>query len=93
MQQAVQVLPIAVPGQRRHCVIQIIDVTKTVMREKRLREQSAPLKMLSFTDATTGIANRRRFNERLDEEAARARRTSAPMSILMIDIDFLKECN
>jgi len=37
IQQAVEVIPIAVPGQQRHCLIQIIDVSKTVMREKLLR--------------------------------------------------------
>lgn len=93
IQQAVQVIPIEVENLPRHCLIQIIDVSKAVMRERLLREQSAALKTMSYTDGLTGIANRRQFDERINEEYARARRSKTPLSLLMIDIDFFKLYN
>jgi diguanylate cyclase (GGDEF)-like protein len=54
--------------------------------EDRLRESC-------FTDALTGIANRRRFDQRLAEEVARAARTGADLALLMLDLDGLKAIN
>jgi diguanylate cyclase (GGDEF)-like protein len=93
MQQAVQVIPIEIPGSPRHCLIQITDVSTTVKRERQLREQAVALNALSYTDGLTGIANRRRFDERIDEEFRRARRTAEPLSLVMIDIDYFKPFN
>lgn len=93
LQQAVQVIPFEVAGLERHCLIQITDVSKAVMREKLLREQSAVLKTMSYTDGLTGIANRRQFDERLTEECARARRSATPLSLFIGDIDFFKLYN
>ena len=93
MQQAVQVIPIEVAELPRHCLIQIIDVSTAVLREKQLREQSATLKNLSYTDGLTGIPNRRRFNEFIELEYARAMHCASPLSLFMIDIDFFKSYN
>lgn len=51
------------------------------------------LEVQSITDALTGLKNRRYFNEMLDVEFRRARRIQAPISIIMIDIDFFKAFN
>lgn len=93
IQQAVQVIPFEVTGIARHCLIQITDVSKVVLREKLLRDQSVILKAMSYTDGLTGIANRRHFDERIEEELARARRSKTPLSLLLIDIDFFKPYN
>jgi diguanylate cyclase (GGDEF)-like protein len=93
LQQAIQVIPFDVAGLARHCLIQITDVSNMVMREKLLREQSAVLKTMSYTDGLTGIANRRHFDERLAEECARSRRSGSVLSLFMIDIDFFKAYN
>jgi GGDEF domain-containing protein len=45
------------------------------------------------TDGLTGLANRRTFHERLDQEIARARRYETPLSLLMLDIDDFKRVN
>lgn len=45
------------------------------------------------TDGLTGIRNRRAFDERLDEELARAGRSGEPVSLLMLDIDHFKALN
>jgi len=62
------------------------DVTARV----RLREE---LRRRSETDALTGIANRRRFHQALEIECIRSRRSRAPFSVLMIDLDYFKEVN
>lgn len=93
IQQAVQVIPFEVDGMARHCLIQITDVSKVVLREKLLRDQSIILKAMSYTDGLTGIANRRHFDERIEEEHARARRSKTPLSLLLVDIDFFKPYN
>lgn len=48
---------------------------------------------LSATDALTGLANVRHFRVRLNEELARARRQRSPLSLLLVDVDHLKEVN
>lgn len=55
--------------------------------------QSLLLQQLLSTDALTGIANRRRFDSALDREWRRCRRTGAPISLLMIDVDHFKPYN
>lgn len=45
------------------------------------------------TDTLTGIHNRRRFMERLDEEILRFHRFNQPFSIMMLDIDYFKRVN
>jgi diguanylate cyclase (GGDEF)-like protein len=48
---------------------------------------------LSITDGLTGLYVHRFLQERLDEEVRRATRYNAPLSFLMIDIDFFKKYN
>jgi len=45
------------------------------------------------TDPLTGIGNRRSLDENLPVELARARRTAAPLTVAMIDLDFFKRYN
>ncbi|MSP60417.1 MAG: GGDEF domain-containing protein [Myxococcales bacterium] len=47
----------------------------------------------STTDPVTGLSNRRCLDERLDEEVARAVRGGSPLTLLMIDVDGLKQIN
>jgi len=51
------------------------------------------LKQLGMTDALTGLANRRYFDERLREETTRAGRYASPVALLFIDIDRFKQIN
>jgi len=48
---------------------------------------------LSATDPLTGLANRRTFERRLAHEYARARRYGTPLSLLIADLDDLKQVN
>jgi len=51
------------------------------------------LAALSQTDTLTGLPNRRALSEHIREELQRARRYRTPMSLLLIDVDGLKQVN
>jgi diguanylate cyclase (GGDEF)-like protein len=51
------------------------------------------LHLAAREDPLTGLANRRSWDERLEEELERARRTGAALSIAMIDLDGFKAVN
>ncbi len=59
---------------------------------ERARAQEE-LVRLAGTDALTGLPNRRAFDERMDEEWRRARRSNAAVSVLFIDVDYFKAYN
>lgn len=56
-------------------------------------EQKGKYQDLSMTDGLTGVFNHRYFHELLSLEITRLRRYSAPVSLLMIDIDYFKKYN
>ncbi len=58
-----------------------------------IRKQNVILKGLTFQDGLTGVANRRKFDDTLEIEFARAMVSSTPISLLMIDIDHFKKLN
>lgn len=60
---------------------------------RKLNEANRELSRLSSVDGLTGIPNRRVFDETLQREWRRAERRSAPISLLLIDIDHFKEYN
>jgi diguanylate cyclase (GGDEF)-like protein/PAS domain S-box-containing protein len=63
-----------------------VDITERV-------EMARELERLATTDPLTGLANRRRFDERLDAELARAARSGEPLSLLLCDVDRFKAFN
>jgi diguanylate cyclase (GGDEF)-like protein len=60
---------------------------------RQLERQTAELQRLSNLDGLTGLHNRRALDARLETELARSRRSGAPLSLLMLDIDDFKEVN
>lgn len=58
-----------------------------------LKMQTDMLRSLAFVDGLTGLANRRRFNEALQTEWRRCRRSNSPLSLLMMDLDYFKRYN
>ncbi|MDP6622663.1 MAG: diguanylate cyclase [Alphaproteobacteria bacterium] len=70
------------------------EVVKVRVRNHlELKRYRDTLKTLSLRDGLTGIANRRAFNDFLDQEWRRAMRNNAWLSLLMIDIDHFKPFN
>jgi diguanylate cyclase len=45
------------------------------------------------TDGLTGVRNRRGYDEELERELARARRTGRPLSLLLMDLDDFGDVN
>ena len=59
----------------------------------RRKTMEAELVKLATTDALTGIANRRRFLDQVEEELARVRRYFETSCLLMMDLDRFKSVN
>lgn len=51
------------------------------------------LQRMSMTDPLTGLANRRQFDKRLREEIARVERYGQALTLMLFDLDELKELN
>jgi diguanylate cyclase (GGDEF)-like protein len=51
------------------------------------------VQQLAYIDALTGINNRRRLSELLDDEYRRAIRYQRPLSLMLVDIDHFKKIN
>ncbi|AHF01715.1 diguanylate cyclase [Thiomicrospira aerophila AL3] len=58
-----------------------------------LKRKNDLLAEMSHLDVLTHIANRRQFDETLVRESLRLMRSSAPLSLIMLDIDFFKQFN
>ncbi|WP_166241799.1 sensor domain-containing diguanylate cyclase [Paenibacillus turpanensis] len=69
------------------------DVTERKQQEQKLQEANEMLKRLSHMDGLTGIPNRRYFDETMYREWKRSARNSAPLSVIMLDIDYFKDYN
>ena len=77
-----------------------LDVSELMQRDRelsllndRLARLNQELSVLSRTDPLTGLANRRAFDQRLDEELSRAARHHLPLALLVLDIDHFKAYN
>ncbi|MFZ5775131.1 MAG: diguanylate cyclase domain-containing protein [Thermodesulfobacteriota bacterium] len=75
------------------CVESFQEITERKQAEEALQESNRKLEALSNTDGLTGIANRRLFDETLAREYARHARSGAPLSLILLDIDYFKSFN
>ena len=64
-----------------------------VAQTAALQEANRRLAELASRDELTGLHNRRRFEETLASEWARARRQRAPVALVLVDIDYFKTLN
>ncbi len=62
-------------------------------RTQELVEKNQQLEILSVTDKLTGLFNRRKLDEEMEEELSRSRRYAMQLAIIMIDIDHFKQVN
>ena len=68
-------------------------VRARVRNHLELKRYRDSLESLSSTDGLTGIPNRRQFDETLEREWRRARRSSLPLSLILMDVDLFKGYN
>jgi two-component system, cell cycle response regulator len=59
----------------------------------RTRARQQELRMVVTGDGLTGLPDRKTFEARLVEEIARSRRSSSPLSVVLIDVDHLDTIN
>lgn len=70
-----------------------VSYAQILAQQQALQVANEELERLSQTDGLTRLANRRHFDRSLAREHARHRRTGAPLSLLMIDVDHFKRVN
>jgi diguanylate cyclase (GGDEF)-like protein/PAS domain S-box-containing protein len=69
---------------------EIVSIVRDISDRVRLEEQ---LRELAQTDGLTGLANRRSFDERLEQEWRRAERIGESLALIVLDVDFFKRYN
>ena len=69
------------------------EMLRRAAAEQALTEAAHNLSLMAATDALTGLANRRTFEDVLDREWRRALREQADISLLMVDADHFKSFN
>ena len=76
------------------CIVVTHDnITERILAEFKVQQANRRLELQAATDGLTGVANRRSFNSTLQLEWKRHNRTSAPLSLAMLDVDCFKQYN
>lgn len=69
------------------------EIERRKRAELELIASRKELERLAVTDELTGLANRRRFRERAEDELARAQRYGRPLALVVMDLDGFKRIN
>jgi len=69
------------------------DITERKKMEAELQQANKELQRLTIIDGLTQIANRRRFDNCLQQEWRRLAREKLPLSLIMCDVDYFKLYN
>lgn len=87
-------------GEIEHYISVRIEVTEHKRREEEinlayqhLAEANDQLEQLSRVDSLTSLANRRHFDETLENEISRQSRLQTPLTLILCDIDYFKKYN
>ncbi|MFU8783822.1 diguanylate cyclase domain-containing protein [Aliidiomarina sp.] len=95
-------------GKRQHFEAEIINARKKAEQsafatneayntlqelQQALEESNRELEALASTDALTGIANRRHFQNAFKQQISIFERTQNPLALLMLDVDHFKSIN
>ena len=89
------VLVLAWGGRRMVRQIRVREALDKELRNARaaLELHNVSLRALADSDGLTGLGNRRLFEEALEREVGRARRSGAPFALILTDVDFFKKYN
>lgn len=90
--QAITVRPLKF-DDKKHCLIEIHDVSAINQKEQVLRQQALTLSWQATHDALTGLANRVLLTQTLEEHLTQARNSHHRHSLLLLDLDKFKHVN
>jgi len=94
MYQNITFLPLIGLDQRVNSVCLLVyDVTDIATNKNELEAANRTLQRVSRIDRLTGLYNRGYWEECLETEFQRCKRSSRPASLLMLDIDHFKRFN
>ncbi|WP_075292908.1 diguanylate cyclase [Pararhizobium arenae] len=77
----------------KHVLALVSDITAIKESELSLKSFAERMKGLAETDALTGLANRRSFDDGLQKQFDLAKASGRPLSVLLIDVDRFKAYN
>ncbi|GAA5184743.1 hypothetical protein GCM10025771_39510 [Niveibacterium umoris] len=80
-------------GDRRRFTTDQIEARANADANRELRANRLELEKLAYEDALTGVANKRRFADRIEEWRAQGRDAGEPLSVALIDLDRFKQIN
>lgn len=81
------------PGSLREWITEIVAGVVIAVLVRKVRKEQSALVALARFDPLTGLWNRRAFEEAVEEDCARARRSRQPLSLVYIDLDNFKQIN
>jgi len=71
----------------------MFDISERKRIEEEVQRLQHELEALSFRDGLTDVSNRRMFDQVMEREWFSAYRSSQPLSLILLDIDFFKQFN
>lgn len=71
----------------------MFDISERKQTEQQLLDMQKKLEEYSYQDGLTGVANRRMFDQTLENEWIQAKHKKMPLALLLIDVDFFKGFN
>ncbi|WP_262927345.1 sensor domain-containing diguanylate cyclase [Phytohalomonas tamaricis] len=86
-------MSVATLGVLAFGIVLLRQIRSGITIEKELSQAHLALEKLALQDGLTGLANRRHLDAVLPVEMSRAKRTNAPLGLIMIDIDHFKRYN
>lgn len=87
------VMKIYTPPGQENSIVSFFDITQRKQAEAALQAAHERLRILAVVDELTQVANRRQFNEKLNQEWLRLHREGLPLSLIMCDVDDFKAYN
>jgi two-component system, cell cycle response regulator len=81
------------PFQTDELLARVRAGVRIVQLQKALLDTNRRLEELSLTDSLTHVANRRAFDDRLEDAFEHAKRYERPLSLVLVDIDHFKSIN
>jgi diguanylate cyclase (GGDEF)-like protein/PAS domain S-box-containing protein len=93
MEATLRVLPDEQTGEPDGFVAIVRDISERVEAAQKLEEAHRMLQQQAQRDGLTQLFNRRYFDEALEREWRRGRRTRYPVALLMVDLDHFKQIN